>query len=118
MIKLLKKELFDTPDVRNAGVTYYYQFFMDGEMYGATRYEATPQVLIIHPSLYKVNKTTIRRLREDTNTVACELADKFDYPDVMFISTNPKFVRLVSANKAKLIGEVSGFKLFTYELDR
>lgn len=116
MIKFIKSDLFNTGSPRTDGVVYYYQFFNDGELYGAARCEAIPQALLVHPSLFKVTKSNIARLRADSETVAGELADKYGYTFALLISPNEKLVKLVSANTAELVGEIDKYKIYRYEL--
>ena len=120
MIELTKVYPIHTGTPHLEGVEYLYSLSNADGVYGEILFEITPYFALIHPRLFKCNKTTLAALRMALFEVGKPLLfGKYEFDKAHFATTNHKLVKLLLGDKVKVETEnlTPGIALYYYEAE-
>ena len=108
---IIKEECknMDLPGQDYTGVEYlYYLGTPDIGLYGIIRYEVVPTLVLVHPRLFVVSKTTLNLMKKDVFEVGAKVFEKYNFKEFYFTSHNAKFIRLLFGDNFTEIENIAG----------
>jgi hypothetical protein len=98
------------------GIVEAYVLEGDTEILGIIKADLFPYCAFIHPEMYKVNKTTMKKMVALLKEVTSSIKRNYGFTSVSAITNNHKMVNMITEGKAVVVMEEAGTCIYELEI--